>query len=79
MVRGNGAESRRERLQKIARFIQRALHAQKELSISGVLTQIQYDYGLTESKVMEYLRLLEKLGQFVLAEKEDKIKKTVEG
>jgi len=63
----------------MAILIQRSLQAQGELTLSGTLTLIQYNFGLTEAKVMEYLGLLEKLGQFVLAEKEDKIKKVVEG
>jgi GTP-binding protein EngB required for normal cell division len=78
MVRRNGAEARKERLQEIARFVQRALYAQNELSLSGTLIQIEYNFGLTEAKAMEYLRLLEKLGQFILVEKEDKIKKAIE-
>jgi GTP-binding protein EngB required for normal cell division len=79
VVRHNGADARRERLQEIARLIQRVLHTKEELSLSGMLIQIQYNFGLTEAKAMEYLRLLEKLGHFVLVEKEDKIKNAVEG
>lgn len=74
-MRRNGAETRRERLQRVARFIQRSLYAQHELSLSGTLVLIQYNFGLTESKALEYLMLLAKLGQFIVAEKEDKIKK----
>jgi GTP-binding protein EngB required for normal cell division len=79
MVRRNGAEARKERLQEIARFIQRALYTSKELSLSNTLVQVEYNFGLTGAKAMEYLRLLEKLGQFILVEKEDKIKKSAEG
>jgi GTP-binding protein EngB required for normal cell division len=79
MVRHNGAEARKERLQEIARFIQRALYTSNELSLSGTLVQIEYNFGLTEAKAMEYFRLLEKLEQFILVEKEDKIKKSAEG
>jgi GTP-binding protein EngB required for normal cell division len=77
MVRHNGAEARKERLQEIARFIQRLLYTSNELSLSDTLVQVEYNFGLTEAKAMEYLRLLEKLGQFILVEKEDKIKKIV--
>jgi hypothetical protein len=79
MVGHNGADARKERLQEIARFIQRKLFAEKEISLSATLTQIQYDFGLTEAKTVEYLRLIEKLGQFRIVEKEDKILKVTEG
>jgi len=78
MVRKDGAEARKERLQEIARFIQQALFKQKELALSTTITQVQYNFGLTEGKTLEYLRLLEKLGQFTLNEKEDRVRKTTE-
>lgn len=39
---------------------------------------LEYDKGLTAEKIMDYLRILEKLGRFEIDEKNDKIKKIIE-
>ena len=75
MVRKDGAEARKDRLKEIAESIQRGLYKQQELSLSTTVAQIQYDFGLTEGKASEYVKLLERLGRFTLNEKEDKITK----
>ena len=40
-----------------------------------MLAALQYDTGLTEDKLLEYLKILEKIGQFELDLENDKIKK----
>jgi cob(I)alamin adenosyltransferase len=75
MVRRDGAETKKERLEKIARSIQAALFKEKELSFSKTLAIYEYETGLTEEKLRSYLRLLEKLGHFVIDENNDKIRK----
>jgi len=75
MVRRDGAEIRRERMQEIARLIQRLLLNHGELSLSKTLATLQYDFGLTKEKLMEYFGILEGLGQFSLDIAGDKIKK----
>jgi len=80
MVRRDGAEIRKERIQDIARNVQRLLLNHKELSLSKVLATFQYEFGLTREKIMEYLEILEGLDQFALDREHDKIKKVgVEG
>jgi hypothetical protein len=78
MVRRDGAEIRKERIQEVARFIQRALLNEKELPLSKTLAVLEYETGLTKEKLMEYLSILENLGQFVIEKEHDKIKRTSE-
>ena len=75
MVRRDGAEAKRERLEKIARSIQAALFKEKEVSLSKTLAILEYDTGLTEEKLQNYIKLLEKLGHFVIEWDNDKIRK----
>ena len=79
MVRRDGAEVRKERIQEIARLIQRSLHAHGELSQSKTIATIQYEFGLTRDKIQEYIGILEGLGQFVIDKEQDKIKKLTDG
>jgi len=76
MVRRDGAEAKKERLENIARSIQAALFKEKELSFSKTLAIYEYDTGLTEEKLRGYLKLLERLGHFVIDEDNDKIRKS---
>ena len=78
MVRRDGAAIRKERIQEIARKIQSILHKQSEISLSKTVATLQYEFGLTREKIMEYLRLLEALGQFTLDIEGDKIRKITE-
>ena len=79
MVRRDGAEIRKERIQQIARLIQSLLHKQSEISLSKTLANSQYQFGLKKDKLMEYLSILEALGQFTIDNEGDKIKKISEG
>jgi len=80
MVRRDGAETRRERLEQVARSVQAALHQNKEsgeISLSKTLAQLMLSTGLTEPKVMEYLGLLQRAGQFEVDTENDKVKRGV--
>ena len=80
MVRRDGAEVRKDRIQEIARLVQRSLHNHGEISLSKTVATFQYEFGLTKEKIMEYLGVLEGLGQFVLEKEYDKIRKAdIEG
>jgi hypothetical protein len=79
MVRRDGAEVRKERIQEIARLIHRSLHKNGEISFSKTLATLQYEFGLTRDKLQEYIEILEGLGQFVIDKEQDKIKKITDG
>lgn len=78
MVRRDGAAIRKERIQEIARFIQRSLCNHGGISLSKTIASLEYEFGLTKEKIMEYLSILEALGQFVLDKEHDKIRKVSE-
>jgi len=75
-MRRDGAVTRKERMQEIARVIQRSLHNEGEISLPKTIATLQYEYGLTKEKILEYLEILEDLGQFVLDREHDKIERT---
>jgi len=78
MVRKDGAEAKKERMERIARKIQAALYKEKQIPLSKTIAEIEYDFGLTREKIREYLQTLENLGQFMIDEEGNKIKKTTE-
>jgi hypothetical protein len=75
MIRRNGAEARKERMQQIAQYIQAKLHNVGEISLSKTVAELQYKFGLTEKKIMEYLETLEILGEFIIDKELDIIKR----
>ena len=75
MVRRDGAETRRERINQIARKVQAALYNKGETCLSKIVAAVEIETGLSEPKVLEILQLLEKAGQFSLDTQNDKIKK----
>ena len=48
MVRRDGAEIRKERMQEVARLIHRTLANEKQVSLSKTLALLQYEFGLTK-------------------------------
>ena len=72
------AEARKERLQEIARLIQKSLFSQNEIPLPQTVAQLRYEFGLTKEKIREYIELLQNLGRFTLDEKKPKIKKIIE-
>jgi len=75
MVGRDGAEARKERLRRIARTIQAALHKEGDIPLSKTIAVLQYEMGLTKEKIQEYLEVLQDIGQFFLDFEHDKIKK----
>lgn len=75
MVRRNGAEARKERIQQIAQYIQAQLRREGEILLSKTIAELQYKFGLTKERITEYLEILENLGQFIIDKELDKIKK----
>jgi hypothetical protein len=78
MAGRDGAEARKERLQRIARTIQTTLHKEGEIQLTKTVAVLQYEMGLTGEKSREYLEVLRDLGHFVLDFEHDKIKKVIE-
>jgi hypothetical protein len=75
MVRKNGAEARKERIQQIAQYIHAKLDDEQEIFSSKTIAELQYKFGLTKERIIEYLEILEKLGHFNIDKELDKIKK----
>jgi len=75
MVRRDGAAIRKERIQEMARFIQRSLLNHQAISLSKTVAMLQYEFGLTKEKILEYFQVLEDLGQFTLDLEGDRIEK----
>jgi len=78
-VRKDGADARKERIQKIAQFILASLEANNgKIPLSKAIAKIAIDWGLTREKIMEYLAILADDDRFVLDVDGDKIKKITE-
>jgi hypothetical protein len=76
MVRRDGAETRKDRIAQIAQSVHAALYQNKEagwISLSQIVAKTMIDTGLTKSKVLEYLQLLNDAGQFELSAVNDRI------
>lgn len=81
MVRRDGAETKKERIAQIARFVQAQLYQQKELgwiSLKKTVSKIEIETGLTEEKVRNYLSLLADDDRFEIDNENDKIKRRSE-
>ena len=75
MVRRDGAEARKERIQRIAQSIHADLHKDGEITLSKKTAILQYDLGLTKEKIREYLQILADMDQFTIDESSDRIRK----
>jgi hypothetical protein len=81
MVKQDGAETRRERISDIARFIQAAFQKSKEtgeseeLSLSKLVSTMMFQKGLTKEKVTEYLDVIQAMGQIELDLVNDRVMK----
>jgi hypothetical protein len=81
MVKKDGAETRRERISQIAKDLQAAFYEKKEngekeeLSLSKFISLEMYRTGLTRDKVIEYLGIIEAMGQCEIDSENDKIRK----
>jgi hypothetical protein len=80
LVRRDGAEARKERIEKIARRIQAALFANKDtgyISLKKTVATLSIEVGCTPEKIMEYLELLAITDQFIIDHENDQIRKVV--
>ena len=75
MVRKDGAETRRQRIQEVAVTVQKALNQHNPLSLSKTLAALQYTSGLTKEEQLEYLSIMEANSQFVIDHEKDQIRR----
>lgn len=78
MVRKDGAEIRKQRIQEVARNVNSQLYKTPKLSLSQTLAVLAYETGLTKEKLMEYLGIIQETGQFEVDSKQDLIFRIVE-
>jgi len=78
MVRKDGAEVRKERIQQITKNVLSLLHEHGELSLSKALAILEYETGLTKEKLTEYLAIGADTEHFVINVENDKITKISE-
>jgi len=67
MVRRDGAEVRKERIQKIGQRVLALLHENSgSIPLGKTVSALAYEFGLTKEKIMEYLRILEDIARLDL-------------
>jgi len=75
MVRRDGAEIRKERIQEIARRVLAWLQQSGgKIPLRKTVSSLAFEFGLTKEKIMEYLSILEDLDRFVLDNEKDEIR-----
>jgi hypothetical protein len=76
LVRSDGAEVRKERLKKIAQFIQKALYNSEDgwILLKKTVAHLMFEFGLTEKRLIEYLKILQNMDRFELDFENNKIK-----
>ena len=74
MVRNDGAEARKQRIQEIIRRVLSELNRGEDVFLSLTVAEIQYDYGLTQRTAIEYLEVGEKLQRYKIDKLNDRIK-----
>ncbi len=79
MVRKDGAEARKERIDMIAKWIQAALFKAKQegfdfIPLKETLAVLLRQFGLTKERLMEYLEILQDGGSFLIDQQKDQIK-----
>ena len=74
---GDGADKKKERYAKLARFIQALLNQDKEIALSQNVKRFGVSEGLSPARVLEYLEDLQGTGQqsFELDRQNDKIRR----
>lgn len=76
MVRKDGAEARKARIQKIAQAIHAALEENNgKIPLRKTIAGIAIQTGLTTERIMEYLTLLMEACHFILDVEKDRIEK----
>ena len=77
MVRRNGAEIRKERIQQVTQYVLSLLHKNNdgEILLSKTIALLEYRIGLTRQKLMEYLKIGQETEHFIIDIENDKITK----
>jgi len=78
MVRRDGAEIRKERIQEVIRKIVGLLYNHEEIELDSTVAMLEYETGLRPEKIMEYLKIGDRLKRFELDIDRDKIRKIKE-
>jgi hypothetical protein len=78
MVRSDGAEARKERIQEIIRRVVAKLNQGEQVILSKTISEMEYEFGLTKQTVKEYLEIGHNIDRFKIDEKNDGIKKASE-
>jgi hypothetical protein len=79
LVRHDGCEVRKERISKIAAYVQAQLYQNKDpgyIPFKKTVIIQSLSSGLTKERVKEYLEDLASTGQFEIDEEKDQIRKT---
>ena len=71
----DGAEVRRQRIQEVMRIMMSLLNTSEkgEIPLSLTIAQLEYETGLRPEKILEYLKIGEKLKRFEIDTDNDKI------
>ena len=71
----DGAEVRRQRIQEVMRITMSLLNTSEkgEIPLSLTIAQLEYETGLRPEKILEYLKVGEKLKRFEIDTGNDKI------
>ena len=75
MVRRDGAEIRRQRMQNVTSYVLRILQERSVVDLPEVLAEQQYQTGLTREKIVEYLEVIAATGRFELDVEAGKIRR----
>jgi hypothetical protein len=79
MGRNDGVEVRRQRIQATIQKVLSLLHINKdkgEITLDKTIADWEFETGLTEKRILEYLEIGEKRGLFVVDRRNNKIKRT---
>jgi len=75
MVRRDGAEIRKERIQEVIRRVVSLLYNNDEIELDSTIAMLQYETGLRPDKILEYLEIGDQLKRFELDIDKNKIRK----
>jgi len=78
MGRNDGVDARKERIQKVNQTVVAMFNNSKntnEFPLDVTIAGIEYDIGLTQKRIMEYLTIGEKRGLFEIDREKNQIKR----
>jgi hypothetical protein len=75
MVRRDGAEIRKERIQEVIKRVVSLLYNNNEIELDSTIALLQYETGLRPDKILEYLEIGEQLKRFELDIDKNRIRK----